>query len=509
VTHRDAPDALRHAIRWTFGRAVDPAALEPVLAQLLGAVASGASPDRKRGRRKGLHRWRAPDGEEYLLKTNRYAGLDAWVRGVRGGKARRELAIAEALAERGLPAPVPLAAGEQRRAGRLLADYLLVAPLAGAEELGRVWRGSGRAPALRRSLAAGFGALVRDLEEAGLEHRDLAPNNVLVRRGDPPTLLPIDFERARLGPPARSAGRRRDPSRTSGSPRARIRALARLARRVGREASAAQRLRFLRSHARGDPARARHWWRAVVRELPRQARRDLRHWLRTATVPGRRFSRIEGVAGGGWEGFLRRDPAGDEPLPVLLAAAARAAERRAPGARARAGADPEAPLWCVAYPALSRRSRVRLWAQAQVLWDGWRLVPRPIALLRRNEATVLLLERPPGARSLAGEAERSTGPPAGATSPAVRVLVDHLEALGRLRRPLGPTALALHPGREGPEGGRAMLLDPRLWEPALGGLWLGSPRRARVRGDRPRGPRGRGAKLSSGPEPGCDAPRRR
>jgi len=509
VTRRDAPDALRHAIRWTFARAVDRAALEPVLKQLLEAVASGASPDRKGGRRKGLHRWRAPDGGEYLLKTNRYPGLAAWVRGVRGGKARRELAIAQALAERGLPAPVPLAAGEQRRSGRLLADYLLVAPLADAEELGRVWRESGDAPALRRSLAEGFGALVRDLEEAGLEHRDLAPNNVLVRRGDPPTLLPIDFERARLGPPQGRTPRSADRSGPGRGAGARRRALARLARRVGREASAAQRLRFLRGYARGDPARARSWWRAVARELPRQARRDLRHWLRTATVPGRRFSRIDAAAGGGWEGFLRRDPAGDEPLPVLLAATARAAERGAPGARGRVGADPEAPLWCVAYPALSRRSLARLWAQAQVLWDGWRLVPRPVALLRRGQATVLLLERAPGARSLAGPAEGLAGQPAGATSPAVRVLVDHLEALGRLRWPVASTAVALDPGHDAPADGRAVLLDPWLWEPASGWAPRGSPRRARLRGDRPRGPRGRGAKLSSGPEPGCDAPQRR
>lgn len=498
------PQSLgRDGIRWTFGRAVDPAALEPVLERLLAAVRSGASPDLKRGRRKGLHLWRAPDGSKYLLKASRYAGLDAWLRRLRGGKARRELAIAEALAERGLPAPVPLAAGEKRRGGRLVADYLLVARLPGAEELGQVWRDSSASPAARLILAAGFGALVRELEAAGLEHRDLAPNNVLVRRGESLELLPIDFERARLGAPEPGAPRGTDASGRGPRSRAPLRALARLARRVGREASTAQRLRFLRGYARGDPAAARHWWRAVARELPRQARRDLRHWARTATVDGRRFSRVGAEAGGGWEGFLRRDPAGGEPLPALLAAASRAADRQTPGA----GADPELPLWSVVYPPLSRRSLARLWARAQTLWDGWALVPRPVALLRRKgEVTVLLLERPDGARQppppvgdgVGSDFGAGGGPPA-----AVRLLTAHLKALGRLRRPLGPAALALHPAPGEPGGGRAVLLDPALWEPASR-----APRLRRL------GPRAlpesrRPSALSAGPEPDSDAPQRR
>jgi len=487
-------------IRWIPRSDRTATALEPLLRGLLAQVASGASPDRKRGRRKRLHRLRGEDGAEYLLKVNRYRGLQAWLRRWRGGKARRELAAAEALVARGVSTPVPLAAGERLRRGRLVADYLLVEALPDAVELGAAWADPACTPARRRALAAGFGALVRRLEAAGLHHRDLAPNNVLVR-GEPPELLPIDFERARLGrlrPGLRGAGA---PRRGSIGRSARRRALARLARRVGREASAAERLRFLRAYAGGDRRRARAWWRAVAREAPRQARRDLAHWWRTATAGGRRFARLPGGGPGAWEGFVRRDPARPRSTEGLLAAAERALVRGSP----EIAADPEAPLWSVVCArSSSRRALARRWALAQLLWGGWALVPRPLALLWRPGGVVLLLERPAGARHLAERTAERDSPGEPPLPEAVRVLIAHLEALGRLRARPGRAELALHPAPRG--RGRAVLLDPGLWELASPVARLGQLLPVRgLRGARSR----EGPGLRPGPGSGSGARRRR
>ena len=414
-------------VRWWLGPGRAAGEAGPVLARALEALAGGGARNLRTGRRKELYALAlgAPGEPDHLLKVSRYRGR------LRGSKARHELRTARALAGRGVATPVPLAAGERRRAGLLRACYLLVPLLPGAVDLAAHWRRGVLAPAERRALARGFGALARRLHDAGLRQDDFAPNNFLVRPGDPPALLAIDFERARLG--------RRPASR-----RARVAMLAKLERRVGVAASASDRLRFLRAYA-GDAGAARLWWSRLAAAAPGRARRDLEHWLRTATRDGRRFVR---VAHGRWQGFARREA----DLAVLAGEAERLlAGARGPGVHEAPGA------WCVVHGARGRRAAARLWARAQLLFDGRGLAPRPLALLADPRATLLFLERDPAARSAA---------PGSWEGPAARCLRARLAAIGELDPNLPAEALAFVPGPGGRP--RALLLDPARWQPRRG-----------------------------------------
>jgi tRNA A-37 threonylcarbamoyl transferase component Bud32 len=412
------PRFAADGVRWRLASGGDVDGARRLAERSLEALRTGRLSDRKSGRRKALYPVppEAPGEPGHLLKVTRYAGGQAWWRSLRGSKARHELALAEALQQRGLPAPVPVAAGEERHAGRLRACYLLVRVLPGASDLAQRWPSLSTAE--RRRAAGALGALVRDLQAAGLDQDDLAPNNILV---DGQELLAIDFERARLGAGAVGEG-------------ARLRALAKLDRRVGPEVGASQRMRFLRAYAGGDSRAARSWWRRLAAERARAARRDTRRWARSAGRPGRRIQR---VAVDGWRGLARRDA----DVAALLAQA----ELRATGVTAGAGA------FALACDDLGTRAARGLWGRAHALWDGRGLGPRPLALLRRDGATLLFLERSPDARNSRPE-----------DAAAIRVLQRRLAAAGRIDGELPADAVAILERAAAP---RALLLDGRRWRP--------------------------------------------
>jgi hypothetical protein len=421
-----AGDALRETqratlevggLRWWLAPGVAPGAATPAIEAALAALAAGAE-DRKRGRRKSLYRLDLGGAGEpdHLLKVNRYAGRR------RRSKARHELEIAAALSARGLPAPVPLAAGERRRGGRLEVCYLLVPILPGVhdlrEELARPPR-----PARRRALDRALGALARRLHQAGLHQDDFQPNNFLVRwRGDAPELFVIDFERARL--------RRRVPDRL------RRRALAKLEREAGR-APATRRLRFLHAYCGDDARAARRWWRALEDEAATLARRDAAHLFRNATRPGRRFEavRLPGHRGVALPGL---DPGRLE----------RAARRGADAAAAVVGA-PDAAAWSVRLDAAGVRHARRALARALVL-AARGLAPRPLAVLCGEREAVLLLER----RERVLQAFEAR--PNASREAAWRVLERRLDAYGLRIRPLTEAEVAVEP--IAPGGVRASLL---------------------------------------------------
>lgn len=403
--------------RWRPGPGVSRARLRERVAALRTALAA-APLARKAGRRKALFAL-ALDGPvpDHLLKVERYAGASLPRRLGRGGAAQ-ELARAAASAARGVPTPLPLAAGAVRRGGRLEATFLLVPLVADAVDLARAWEG-GRAPRrLRRAVAGALGAAIRVLHDAGIDQDDLAPNNFLWREGPEPRVLVIDFERVRVG-------RRVAPAR-------RALALARLDRHLA-GASASDRMRLLRGYAGGH---ARAWWRAVAAAHARLAARDFAHLLRTGTRASRRFAP---VASPGFRGWARREG----PLPAALAAL------DTPGAATG--------LWITALGAPAEPERV--WAAALVLAQR-AAAPPPVALLCRGGACFLVAERVSGARPFAG------APSEGA---ALAGLLSRLLAFGFEPSALACDALVLAPG---PAGGLyAQLLDPR-------GLRPGQVRRA-------------------------------
>lgn len=413
-------------MRWWTPPGADRARVARLVERALAAVAAGAE-DTKDGRRKALYLL-ALEGEDadFLLKVNRYdrAGRPR----LRAGKSRRELAIALALSARDIDVPLPLAAGEQRRRGRVSACYLLVPRIPGARDLAQLAAGT-RAPArLRRARCAALGRLARHLHDAGLLQRDFAPNNFLATCGSE-RVLPIDFERASL---------RRRVSRS-----ARGAMLARLERGCGRT-SATLRLRFLQAYAGGDREGARAWWRALALEGARLARADHVRLRRTGVRAGRRF---EPVTLGSWCGIVRRAPGARDLVAADLPRAARDAE-------ASVTALPAA--WCVCAPGADAAST---WASALLLWRRG-LGPPPLACLARGGALRLWLAREPGSRTLAARPGDARG------AAAARALLARLASLGRCAD-VDPERVALRTL----SGGRleARLLDPGRFAPRAAG----------------------------------------
>jgi tRNA A-37 threonylcarbamoyl transferase component Bud32 len=422
-------------IRWWLGPGITSARARPVLERALRQLEDGAA-NLKSGRRKELYRIAARRGDpDYLLKVNRYERGAGRLRRLRRSKARRELAVAEALHARGIDTPLPFAAGEARAGAYLRCCYLLIPVLDEARDFLELWSRSGISRAERASWASALGQLARRLHDAGLLQEDFAPNNFLLQRGHSPRILPIDFERARIRRTVAAADR--------------LGMLATLDRHLA-GASAANRMRFLRAYAGGDRGAARRWWRRLTRASARLAARDLARMRRTSVAEGRRFG---GVDWGGWSGWALRD------APELALAERRTAgpEAADPPETLATLVEPEGPLWLASCPASRRRAR-DVWATAHLLWARGGLVPRPIACLTRGDETRLWLARDPTSRTLLASSD----------SPEARraaiVLVDRLLALGRLDPWLSPRKIAVARRTDG--GLSAQLLDPGAFRAA-------------------------------------------
>ncbi|MCP3983060.1 MAG: hypothetical protein GY723_01650 [bacterium] len=377
----------------------DTADLEATRAQIeraQSALRSDNLVDRKSGRRKGLFDLclagsvgsEASLPADHLLKRNTYTGLARLRRGIRGSKARVELMRAEEAASRGIPTPIPLAAGEVVRAGLLDHCLLLMPILEGATDLRARWEGDPLAPAERRELAAAFGRFTQQLVEAGLFQDDFAPNNVLIRPGTPPQLWAIDFERAEL--------------RQKVSPSETARMLAKLQREmVG--TNRGDEIRFLQSFAGRD---ASLWTRRVSAEAPKLLARDLAHLERTLRRTGRRFAPQRD---GAFHGWVRKE--------VPLSALKRSRD---------ASGSPDGRRELPPLPASTGR---RIFATATLLARRG-LGPRPDALWTSRDRTCLLYDP-------------ATCTPGSPTSPAARALLRRLLGLARLEGGPRPGDLGL------------------------------------------------------------------
>jgi hypothetical protein len=421
-----------NGVRWRLAAGIDIARLAPRLARSLADLDAGNLSNLRSGRRKELYELVLGAGPEpdHLLKVNRYPGWRGYVRRVRGSKAWRELRMAQAVAERGIPTPIPIAAGERIAGGRLNACYLLVPRLEGAIDLQRLLGEARLGCRERRVVAAAFGALTRRIHDAGVFQDDFAPNNFLVELGEAPQVAMIDFERARL---RRRLGLRK-----------RRHMLAKLERRMGRIRSA-ERMRFLHAYCRGDRQGVRFWWQLLDSFAPRLVRRDLARLRRVTTRPGRRFHPVQGV---GFRGYARRDVR----LTDLVFAEPQ-------GSQESLGTS--AP-WRMGLGRLSLRQRADIWVRANLLWMRG-FAPRPLAILGRESDTELLLERPAGWRRLCDV-------PVGERTPAPLVaLFRPLLSLGALDPGIQAGDVALTASSIG--GPTASLLGPHriaLGRPAPG-----------------------------------------
>lgn len=350
----------------------------------------------------------APD---HLVKVNEYGDLPWWRRLGRS-KARRDLARASAIAACGVATPLPLVVGETRHGPLLERCHELVPWLADAIDLRRARDEGVGTPVERRARAVALGTLVRRMHEAGIDQRDLAPNNFLWRPAAEPSLLAIDFERARVGAPV--------------SRRARIGSLAKLDRHCA-GAPASERMRFLRAYCAGDAVAARSLWRSIEQESASLLRRDAARWRRTATRRGRRFEPVAFSIGAvPWQGWMRRG--------VSLDALRDAIERPdAPGSALRVRAIEPG----------SARDAGRIWGLALALHQRG-VLPEPIAACWDDGRARLVL---------AASATPLAPVDAATDRPALVVLLDRLLAWGSVAATLCTGAIA----RAGP---RIVLLDP-------------------------------------------------
>jgi tRNA A-37 threonylcarbamoyl transferase component Bud32 len=145
---------------------------------------------------------------------------------LRGSRASRQLRVAVALREAGVPVPRPLFAAERRRLGLPVVSYLALERVGGRA----LPRWLAEAPAAdRRRAADRLGRALGRLHAAGFRHRDLKPENVLVEPGGRVVWL-VDLDgvrRARAG----AATRARDLARLfRGAPPSDPRACLRLLR---------------------------------------------------------------------------------------------------------------------------------------------------------------------------------------------------------------------------------------------------------------------------------------
>lgn len=395
-------------IRWWAARGQDADALRPVVAAALAALAAGSAANQKRGRRKALYPLALGAGGRttHLLKVNSYGARDGLRRRVVASKARRELALAEAVAARGIATPVPIAAGEARSGGRVRACYLLVPFVTGAVDLRRR-AAEPLPPAERRALATSFGRFARAIHAAGISQDDFQPNNFLVGPAGSCDLRLIDCERLAL--------------RTRVADDTAAWQLAKLEREMP-AASLADRARFVAAYA-GDASRAgrsarRAIWGRVQAAQPELARHDAERIRRAIRAGGRRFAPLELA---GWRGVRAEGAWRDALAPEL----ARALETPPPpGALAAAGES-----FALGLAPGARAAGERALAAA-VLLARRGLAPAPCALLRHARASVLVFAAPRGPTlGTLPAAERR------ALRPALVALLGRLVAIGRLAAP--------------------------------------------------------------------------
>ncbi|GAG42729.1 unnamed protein product, partial [marine sediment metagenome] len=116
---------------------------------------------------------------------------------------------------------------------------------------------------------------------------------------------------------------------------------------------------------------------------------DFARMARKATRAGRRYRRL---AHGAWRGYAQ---VGIDDALLLDALPEEPPLERSVCVDAIEG------FWRVRYGGVRRSEGRRIWVMANFLWARGGLCPRPLAAWRRGDRTVLLLERRPGAHSLA------------------------------------------------------------------------------------------------------------
>ncbi|MFQ5956543.1 MAG: lipopolysaccharide kinase InaA family protein [Candidatus Brocadiales bacterium] len=153
----------------------------------------------KRGRRKVFASLGTTvNGEELYLKAFRLTSLSLKLKHLFfRSKAMRELMIGLTALERGVPAIVPLAAGEKRRMGLIEESYIVLKKIGGAVDLSDYLNREDIPQHRRAKVIEALGRLARKSHESGVFQTDFSLNNFLLKDPHDPAsaIYLIDFER--------------------------------------------------------------------------------------------------------------------------------------------------------------------------------------------------------------------------------------------------------------------------------------------------------------------------
>jgi hypothetical protein len=212
------------------------------------------------------------DAPPLLVKWRRPVG---WRRSGRAwnrpSRERKEARAALAARARGIPAPVPLAVGEHRAAGRLLGAVLVRPFFEAVTPADRVLAGN-------RDLVEGLARTLRAWHDAGFRHGDAYPKNVLVTAGGEAWPIGVPAARFVRPGPRLDGARRKDLAQWAAGQRALL--------------GEAEAFAFLDAYARppGLPPRGRleRWIRPRYdRILEKKARREATRPAREGPVAPR------------------------------------------------------------------------------------------------------------------------------------------------------------------------------------------------------------------------------
>ena len=200
----------------------------------------------KKGKRKSIWLFTLSSGESYIIKRYQTRYLLACIKNlIVASKAARELKAATAIARKGVSTIVPVAMGEKSWRGLVKEGYVIFKLLEDCQDLNYYFLKESPAEksdqnlAERRMIIKELGTLARKVLEEGILQSDFALNNFLLTKDETggAKIYLSDFEKITI--------------KRSLSFSQKVRCLAKL-NRVGREISATDRLRFLKSYCAGD-----------------------------------------------------------------------------------------------------------------------------------------------------------------------------------------------------------------------------------------------------------------
>ena len=232
-------------IKWLIRKDAPPFIEENLIPAISSSSFYEQNEPIKKGTRKSIWLFILPGGqkgEEYLIK--RYlstAPLTRLKNSITSSKAVRELKAAHAIAEKDIPTVTPLAVGEKGRWGMVSQGYVVLEKLKNCRDLNNYFLKEYPAAQSHRKLPEKwkiireFGILARKVLNAGILQSDFSLNNFLLTKETTGAikLYLSDFEKISI-------------KHTLAFDQ-KVRCLAKL-NRVGREISASDRLRFLKSY---------------------------------------------------------------------------------------------------------------------------------------------------------------------------------------------------------------------------------------------------------------------